>query len=43
MKTHEKPKVAKRQENKKRLTQDEENQQRYLGQILIPEKERGRV
>lgn len=43
MKTHEKPKVAKRQENKKRLTQDEEMQQRYLGQILIPEKERGRV
>jgi hypothetical protein len=43
MKTHEKPKVAKRQENKKKLTQDEENQQKYLGQILIPDKERVRV
>ena len=31
MYTHTKPKVAKRQENKKRLTQDEENQQKYLG------------
>jgi hypothetical protein len=31
MYTHTTPNVAKRQENKKRLTQDEENQQKYLG------------